>query len=160
VRGAGVGTVPLIRRYHAAEFVTRDAASYDDSVVRWGSALGSEPRTSGPRDAPTHFRIHTSTACLFHLSLASPPPPPCAITFVTSRSSLFPQIEQSRPTRLVGRFVSSASPAQTSPIGLASPSKPSFVGFGSGIASPDRRTILFTERFPPPSPRSYFLYSF
>lgn len=34
MRGAGAGTDPLIRWYPAAEFVTKDAASYNDIVEK------------------------------------------------------------------------------------------------------------------------------
>ena len=53
-------------------------------VVRWGNALGSEPRISGPRDAPTRSEpthINIVLVRLARLLLATPPPLPAPFHF-------------------------------------------------------------------------------
>ena len=50
--------------------------------VRWGNALGSEPRISGPRDASTHPEpTHINIVRLARLLLALPPPLPVSLHF-------------------------------------------------------------------------------
>ena len=128
--------------------------------VRWGNALGSEPRISGPRDAPTrsepiHINVSSSSSLARIASAPSGFP-----SFSLNQDRRFLNIERSRITWLVSRLATPIAPRGHPPSGSR---RPQTVVGRTRIRESYRRcrrTRMFIGRFYSLAPFVLFLSSF
>lgn len=92
------------------------------------------------------LEIYIGLLVFLHLSFAPPPLLPSPFT-LASRSSLFPQIERSRITRLVSRLATPFAPRVHPLSGSRRLQNPSSFGSGSGIPSPDKKVYPVYRTF-------------
>ena len=119
-------------------------------VVRWGSAL-SEQNHAFP-DHVTHPResiTHEALSPLHFLTRIASVPPPFSFTFVTARSSIFPQMECLRITRLVSRLAIPIAPRGHPPSGSRRPQTPHQSARIRESHRRFRRTMMYIDCFPP-----------